>query len=1075
MKISSWFVISILLLTTVGTSFARQIFVDANAPGNNNGSSWANGYNFLQDALAAASSGDKILVASGTYKPDKGRAITPKDRGATFKLINGVTISGGYAGYGEPKADAVVHSRTLASDDERDINVHITILSGDLNGDDEPDFGNYGDNSYNVVTGFGTDKTAILDGFTIIGGCSNSNGGGIHNYRGSPTLKNCTFKRNSALLGGGMYNDQSRPTLVNCTFIENSAGGTGGGIYNCTSSPTLTNCTFNKNLALNGGAMYSKDDSSPILNNCTFNGNSARDSGAIANYLNSNPTLTNCTFKENTANYGGAMRNCSSNPTLTNCAFVNNSADGGGGGMNNISSAPVLEGCLFIENSTEGDGGAIRNYQSSPTLTGCTLTKNSAGQLAGGISNLENSNATLGNCILWQNSDSSSDVETAQIYNLDSTPVVNNCCIQGWTGILGGSGNFDKDPLFSDPDNGNYHLLAESPCVKASDANDVAKPEEKDIDKEPSVVSEVSNQVDIEAEELARVPAGAREEHDKQLLVPSVYPTVQAAIDAAYDGDEVIISPGAYSGPGNRDIDFKAKAITVRSANPQLRDVIAATIIDCKNDGRGFYFHSGEDANSIINGLSIINGNATNGGAIFCKNSSPTLKNCILASNSAKDNGGGMYNDNSKPTLTNCTFNFNLSHYGGGGIHNINSNPTITNCTFRNNRAKYGGAIHNYHGSRVTLKHCMFNNNSTTDRGGGVDNYDSNPTLTNCIFTRNSTNGNGGAMFNQGGITTLNSCMFIENTADDNGGGIYNLSGKATLTSCKFRGNSGNYHGGGMFNGRSSPTLTKCMFNANFANSSGGGMYNREGSPILSNCTFSGNSAKSNGGGMFNNNSPKLTNCTFGGNSAEIGGGLYNDSSSFNCKPTLTNCIFWDNRDSGEAVESAQIYDGIPLVTYSCIQKTNPNDPKAYPGIGNIKDNPRFVKSGYWTDADNPNVPAEPNDRSVIWVEGDYHLQPNSPCIDAGDAKSDFSKEPQPNGRRINIGAFGNTLEAASKSRAAIPPHNRQNKAHPGRTSSDYAHRVVPADGTRDEVEALTPVFRQEDMGGIGQEGRGVI
>jgi parallel beta-helix repeat protein len=1008
-KISSLFVISILLLTMAQTGFARQIFVDANATGSKNGSSWANAYTSLQDALAAASSGDKILVADGTYKPDMGSGITPKDRGATFKLINGVVISGGYAGYGEPNPDAL------------DVDAYITILSGDLNGDDEPNFTNYGDNSYNVVTGFGTDKTAVLDGFTISGGCSNSNGSGMHNYRGSPTLQNCTFKRNSALFGGGMYNDQSNPTLVDCKFIENSAGDAGAGIYNCTSSPTLTNCTFNNNFALIGGGMYSKNDSNPTLTNCTFNENSARNSGGMANYLNCNPTLTNCTFKGNTASNGGAMRNYSSNPTLTNCTFINNSANGDGGGINNNSSNPILDSCLLVENSAKGNGGAIRNYQSNPTLTGCTLAKNSAGQLGGGISNYENSNAKLGKCILWKNTDSGIDIESGQIYNHGSTPVVNQCCIQGWTGLISGSGNFDKDPMFVDPDNGDYGLSPESPCIKAADANEIVTTEESKIVKEPNVVSEpvvieVKKSTSTSTAEQPRrkeETTAAPQEHEKQLLVPSIYPTIQAAIDTAYAGDEIIISPGSYTGQGNRDIDFKGKAITVRSTNPQLNDVIAATIIDCENEGRGFYFHSGEDANSTINGLTIINGNSINGGAVYCKDSSPTLKNCILANNS----GGGLYNDNSKPTLTNCIFNGNISHYGGGGIYNTNSNPTIISCTFKGNKAKYGGGIENSDGSSTTLKYCMFNNNSTTEYGGAISNHESNPTLTNCVFTRNSTNGNGGAIFNEGGITTLTSCKFIENTADDNGGGMFNSSGQLTLTSCTFRGNAGYSHGGGLFNGRSNPALTNCTFSTNSANINGGGMYIREGIPILMNCTFSGNMAKKNGGGIFNNDNPTLTNCTFSGNTAETGGGLCNNNSSFNCKPTLTNCIFWDNKDSSKTIESAQIYGGIPDVSYTCVQNTDMSDPNAYPGPGNIKDNPCFVKQGYWADSNNQNVPAKMNDPNSFWVEGDYHLRPDSPCIDAGNPKSDFSNEPQPNGGRVNMGAYGNTPEAASKGR----------------------------------------------------------
>ncbi len=1004
-KISFWLAISISLLMMEGTSLARQIFVDANAPGNNRGSSWDNAYNSLQDALAVASRGDKILVAKGTYKPDKGRGTTPGDRGATFKLINGVVVNGGYAGYGESKPDS------------RNIDAYITILSGDLNGDDEPNFVNNCDNSYNVVTGFGTNETAVLDGFTIIGGNSNGNGGGMHNYRGSPTLKNCTFKRNSALFGGGMYNDQSNPTLINCIFIENSAGDSGGGIYNCTSSPKLTSCTFRSNSALNGGGVYCKNNSNPTLTNCAFLENEARNSGGMANYINSNPTLINCTFEGNSANHGGGMRNYSSNPKLTNCKFIKNSADGGGGGMNNNSSEPMLTDCMFIENTTAGNGGALRNYESSAKLTRCTITKNSAGQYGGGISNRKNSDSMLTNCILWQNSDSSSEVESAQICTFNSTPTVNYCCIQGWTALLEGKGNFDKDPLFVDPDNGDYHLSPESPCIIAGDVTQVSTTDER-------VIIMDSNQVDIGAVE-----------HENQRLVPSVYPTIQSAIDASYAGDEVIISPGAYSGLGNRDIDFKGKAITVRGTNPQVRDVIIATIIDCDNEGRAFYFHSGEDANSIINGLTIINGNAISGGGVYCKDSSPALKNCIFSNNTTKDDGGGMYNDNSKATLTNCIFKGNLSYYGGGGMHNTNSNPTIINCTFTGNEAKYGGGISNREGSSPTLKYCMFNNNEANEHGGGMNNNDSNPTLTTCIFTKNSAKGDGGGTFNQSSNPSLTNCTFIENVAKDNGGGIYNLSGSATLDNCKFRGNSCNYHGGGIFNGRSNSTLTNCTFNANSANSDGGGMYNREVGPILMNCIFSGNSASNDGGAMFNNNSPKLNNCTFGSNYARTGGGLYNDSSRFNCKPTLTNCIFWDNRDSSDAIVPAQIYGGIPDVTYSCIQHNG--DPNVYPGKGNINDDPRFVKMGRWIYPDNPTVQANPNDPNAIWVEPNYHLRPESPCIDTGNPRSDFSKEPRQNGRRINMGAYGNTSEATSKGKATSRSFNPPNKANVRSNLSD--------------------------------------
>ena len=88
---------------------------------------------------------------------------------------------------------------------------------------------------------------------------------------------------------------------------------------------------------------------------------------------------------------------------------------------------------------------------------------------------------------------------------------------------------------------------------------------------------------------------------------PADYTTIQAAIDASNNGDIVVVCPGTYTGGGNRDIDFAGKAITVRSTDPQDQAVVAATIIDFKYQGRGFYFVTSEGANSVLDGLTITN------------------------------------------------------------------------------------------------------------------------------------------------------------------------------------------------------------------------------------------------------------------------------------------------------------------------------------------------------------------------------------------------------------------------------------------------------------------------------------
>lgn len=489
------------------------IYVDADAAGANNGTSWDDAYTELQPALAAAAAGTQIWVAEGTYKPSW--EFSPGDpRSATFQMKNGVAIYGGFAGSESSLAD-------------RDWVGHVTVLSGDIGA-----AGVSSDNSYHVFyhpSGTALEGTAILDGFTVSGGNANgdmSTGGGMVNNYSSPTLINCTFSGNLANYGGGgMANGYSSPTLTNCTFVGNSAMGSnvslGGGMLNYHSSPVLTGCTFSNNLTdYGGGGMYNADQSSPTLDHCTFSQNSAYSyGGGMYNYGSSAPVLTDCTFVDNSANMygapgwgggmfnddesspsltgctftrnvarydGGAMFNSSwSSPTLTDCIFTDNSAlEGGGGGLCNTMSSPTLINCSFSGNDAALDGGGVFNHDSSPALTNCAFSGNSAGQDGGALYNQASSSPTLTNCtfsgnaaeqnggalynywyssptvtnsILWGNT-------PQEIYNNDaeSAPVVSYSNLQGgYTGV----GNINGDPLFVNAANGDLHLLPGSPCI----------------------------------------------------------------------------------------------------------------------------------------------------------------------------------------------------------------------------------------------------------------------------------------------------------------------------------------------------------------------------------------------------------------------------------------------------------------------------------------------------------------------------------------------------------------------------------------------------------------------------------
>ncbi len=399
-----------------------RVYVDSSAvSGANNGLTWADAYLDLHRALdyAACLEGEitEIWVAEGTYTPD----IRPTNRVDTFDLPGGVALYGGFAG-GETSLG------------ERDFSRNETILSGDLDGDDElpgdpvvsdccmehdtpgcshpvcagavcgmepscctDRWGvscvywslfvccdlctsdNRCDNSYHIVTASDTDAAAQLDGFTLRGGyamhwCSDS-GGAIRNLGGSLTLANCTFVENQAKYAGGAIEnvENGALTLVNCVFNGNACVGSGGAMFSAASTATMVNCLFTGNTASSMG-------------------------GAIFNWPDSDLHYTNCTFTENSARTGGA---------------------------------------IYVYSST---------------------------------------NVTLTNCILWGNSDETLEGESEQIAY--GEPMIDFSCIQGWSGLLGGTGNTGLDPLFVDYDGAdniagteddNVRLLLESPCVDAGD------------------------------------------------------------------------------------------------------------------------------------------------------------------------------------------------------------------------------------------------------------------------------------------------------------------------------------------------------------------------------------------------------------------------------------------------------------------------------------------------------------------------------------------------------------------------------------------------------------------------------
>ncbi|KPK77111.1 MAG: hypothetical protein AMJ79_04320 [Phycisphaerae bacterium SM23_30] len=268
------------------------------------------------------------------------------------------------------------------------------------------------------------------------------------------------------------------------------------------------------------------------------------------------------------------------------------------------------------------------------------------------------------------------------------------------------------------------------------------------------------------------------------------YDAIQEAVDMAAERGVIIVLEGTYRGQGNRDINLKDKAITLRSTDPNDPAVRAATIIDCEGSviapHRGFHFgtdpNSLADPNTAVKGLTIRNGYAYRGGAIYSVDSSATFINCSFNNNQANF-GGALSFTKGQPHLINCAFSDNTAN-AGGGIWSNRSGARLINCTFSGNSAPYGGGMYNQLGSCPELINCIFNGNSAHIYGGGMHNYNSDPMLVNCIFSGNSSDGHGGGMDNYLSNPALINCTFSENAAANEGGGIYNNASSPTLTNC---------------------------------------------------------------------------------------------------------------------------------------------------------------------------------------------------------------------------------------------------------------------------------------------------
>ncbi|MGD8628737.1 MAG: right-handed parallel beta-helix repeat-containing protein, partial [bacterium] len=303
---------------------------------------------------------------------------------------------------------------------------------------------------------------------------------------------------------------------------------------------------------------------------------------------------------------------------------------------------------------------------------------------------------------------------------------------------------------------------------------------------------------------------------------------IQSGMNAANPGDTVLVLAGTYTGASNRDLDCGGTNLVLLSASGA-----GATIIDCENAGRGFFFGNGEDTTAVVMGFTISNAVADSGGGAFCINgSNPRFEECSFLNNTALMRGGGLCCVSSSPIIRDCTFEGNLASDGGTGSAYGGAiaclevcSPEIKRNHFELNTAYLsGGAIYCYYAS-PDISSCDFVNNNLMSYGaggGGIAlSFADGTTIWDCTFSENGTAQTivGAGLFVDGSTVTVLDCDFLNNVGGTTGGARFVFNSGGTISGCTFYGNvsSWGYAVAGLecyYN--SNPTISGCTFAKNW-------------------------------------------------------------------------------------------------------------------------------------------------------------------------------------------------------------------------------------------------------------------
>lgn len=550
---------------------------------------------------------------------------------------------------------------------------------------------------------------------------------------------------------------------------------------------------------------------------------------------NAEAEIVACTITQSAAVRGGGVYVDGSAPLLKNCDIFGNAAEEHGGGVFVSGGGATIDRCVLARNTAVAHGGGIYCDDASPAITSCTVGHNAASGHGGGLYFTEGCEAGVSYSIV-----SSSLVGEGIYEEGTSGGVAVECCdVFGNTGgdfggalsgAEGGNGNIALDPQFCDFMAFDYAIGDGSPCAPGENPCGAL---------------------------LGALSPGC---HSKTLWLVKAdgtgdAPTIQAAVDRAFEGDTIMLAAGTFSGGGNRDITFGGKNLVITSASGP-----DSTIVECGDPYGsihwGFYLYSGEDSTSVIEGITIAHASI---GGVRLFASSPVIRGCVIDSciTSGDGRGGAVYVDGGSPSIVSCTLVNNRVDTNGGGIFCRESDVLVERCTIAGNTAaKMGGGIAVGTGAAVDVVGCTVSGNvATAETGGGIYVVAGTARIDSCLVSGNAGSFGAGVYNGANAVCSVANSTICGNAARSGGGGAYS-SANMTMTNCTVVGNSAVYYGGGLeiLNGTQNTVARSIVA----FNESGAGIYT-----IMNVLAISCSDVFGNAGGNYAGSTPDRTGVNY--------------------------------------------------------------------------------------------------------------------------------------------------------------------------------------------------------------------